>query len=722
MRVWWAGLVCLALAVVGCAGPPGEAGLTGPAGPSGEDGTSGVDGTDGTSGPTGPTGSDGKTPYLVDSGLKLTLQDVKVEFTKATVTFRITDDKGTPLDRLGKYTEGAVDVYASLAWLDIKPSGDPGAYVSYTVDAAGKPAADQGGKFTEVDFDNGIYSYELGATVDPPDPQKTHTLGLWATRTFEGSTYTAEVVKSFVPAGGDPTQKRDIVRTDACNQCHAPLKAHGGAIRDVQLCVACHTDKTFDEAGTSVELAVMVHKIHRGRSLPSVVAGGSYALVGADMAARDYSGVGYPAELQNCDYCHTGDQGKIWNSAPQKKICLSCHDLTSFDDVPPPGTIAHAGGPQPDESKCTVCHPTAGGIKGITDVHLTPLTDPAAPVIEIAIQSVQKTAPGETPEIVFSVKENGQPRDILDPLKPMTRLIATVAGPTTDYASFWQNTAQGTGATGSLAAEDQPNGVFRYTMSTPIPLLATGSYAVGIEGYIQPGGAAGPRYAAHNPVAFVAVTDAAPVPRREVVEETSCNRCHFQVQGHGGTRNNPQYCVFCHNANQVGDDRISRFEGETVEALSLGMAHFIHRIHTGADLAQPYVLGGFPAPTKANPAGTPIDFGEAPFPGDRSKCWTCHKGDSFRLPMPEGVLPTKTTTLQCVEDPAADADAYCDQRIVVAETPIYPEAAACTGCHDAKAVVAHTLTTTTASGLEACDTCHGPGSDYDVQKVHQPKP
>ncbi len=720
MRVWWAGLVCLALAVVGCEGPPGEIGLNGPKGASGIDGEPGSDGTDGTSGPTGPTGSDGKTPYIVGPGLKITLMSVTVEFTKATATFRITDDLGTPLDLHGKYTEGAVDVRASLAWLDLKPSGDPGEYVSYTLDAAGKPAPDQGGKFTEVDFDNGIYSYELGATVEPPDPTKTHTLGLWATRTFEGATYTADAVKSFVPAGGDPTSKRDIVRTDACNQCHAPLKAHGGAIRDALLCVTCHTSEVSDEAGNTVELSIMVHKIHRGSALPSVVNGGSYELVDADGVVHDYSGGGFPGLLQRCDTCHTGDEGAIWSSAtPTKAACASCHDNTYFGELPvPAGMIEHP--PQPDESKCGVCHPSAGGLKGLVDVHLTPLTDPEAPIMEIAILSVQKTAPGENPEIVFSVKQSGQPLDILT--KPMTRLIATVAGPTTDYGTFWQNTVQGAGAAGTLAAEDAPNGVFRYTMSTPIPVMATGSYAVGFEGYIQPGGAAGPRYSAHNPVAFAAVTDAAAVPRREVVDEKSCNNCHFQVQGHGGTRNNPQYCVFCHNAGQVGDERIARFEGETVEALSLDMAHFIHRIHTGGDLAQPYVLGGFPAPTKANPAGTPLDFGEARFPGDRSKCWTCHKGDSFRLPMPEGVLPTKTQTLGCTEDPAADADSYCDQRVVLAETPIYPEAAACTGCHDAKAVIAHTLTTTTASGIEACATCHGPGSDYDVQKVHQPKP
>lgn len=720
MRGWWAGLVCLALAVVGCAGPPGDDGATGPTGATGPSGDPGKDGTDGTSGETGATGEPGKNAYLVGPGLKVELLDFQIPASKkAKATFRVTDDAGTPLDYFGKYTEGAVSVRASLAWLDVKPNGDPGFYTSYITGPNGKPTVDAGGTVTEVDFENGIYAYELETLIDVANPDNTHTLGFWATRTFEGATYDVELVKSFLPSGGPITQKRDIVRTDACNHCHAPLETHG-FVRETTLCVTCHNDKAVDEVGTSVEFSVMAHKIHRGSALPSVVLGGKYELVGPNGDVHDYSGAGFPAELQTCNSCHTGDQGQIWDTAPQKKICLSCHDNTSFDEPPvPAGMVAHAGGPQPDETKCTVCHPSAGGLQGIADVHLTALTDPESPLYDVKITTVESTAPGQNPQVVFTVTENGQPLDIL--AAPMTRFVVTVAGPTTDYASFWQNTVQGTGASGTLVAE--PGGGFRYTMSTPIPAGATGSYAVGIEAYNQPGGAAAPRYAAHNPVAFVAVTDAAPVPRREVVEEKSCNNCHVQVQAHGGSRNNPQYCVFCHNANQTGDERIARVESTTVEALSLSMAHFIHRIHTGKDLAQkPYTLGGFPAPTKANPLGTPIDFGEAGFPGDRKKCWTCHKGDSFRLPMPEGVLATKTQTLACTEDPVADADSYCDVRVVSKETPIYPEAAACTGCHDSKAVVAHTMTTTAAGGLEACDTCHGPGSDYDVEKVHQPSP
>jgi OmcA/MtrC family decaheme c-type cytochrome len=340
-------------------------------------------------------------------------------------------------------------------------------------------------------------------------------------------------------------------------------------------------------------------------------------------------------------------------------------------------------------------------------------------VLQLAITSVTGTAPGQTPEIVFTVTIDGAPVDILS--TPLTRLTATVAGPTTDYASFWQNTIQGVGSVGTLAAA-APG--FRYTFPAPMPASASGTYAFGLEGYIQPGGAAGPRFVAGNPVAFASVTDAAAVPRRKVVDQAQCDSCHAGLaMGHSGSRRSVEYCPLCHNPNQTGDERIARFEGTTVTAPSLSMAVLMHRIHMGARLTQqPSVIGGFPAPTKANPAGTPIDFGAVRYPGDPRACAACHAGQSYALPLPGSRLPSKTQLLACTEDPAADADSYCDQRVVASETFIPPATAACTGCHDAPSTVAHAQTMTAPGGAEACATCHGPGAAYDVAAVHAPAP
>ena len=127
--------------------------------------------------------------------------------------------------------------------------------------------------------------------------------------------------------------------------------------------------------------------------------------------------------------------------------------------------IWQLGGEQPTEANCSVCHPPVGGLEGITQQHLTGLLDKDSPVLDIALSGVEKTAPGEPPEIVFAVTRDGMPVDIL--ATPLNRLSVTVAGPTTDYAEYWQYTVQGSGATGALAAEGP--GTFRYTFPAPMP-------------------------------------------------------------------------------------------------------------------------------------------------------------------------------------------------------------------------------------------------------------
>lgn len=717
----WAALSLAAIAA--CEGPMGPKGTSGPMGPIGGPGNPGAPGEPGA---PGAPGAPGPSPYFTDAGLKLEIQDVTIAGEEAQVTFRITDDAGKPLDREGYFTEGEVSTRFVLAWLDQDAQGEALQYTAYTTrtqtspitgNSAVQASSDDGGVYEEVDVAEGIYRYTLAAPVAVADPTRTHTLGVWATRNFEGQTYVANGVHHFVPSGDAVTVTRDIATTGACNACHNPLEAHGGARRDMELCVLCHTPQTSDpDTGNTLDMTVMVHKIHRGKGLPSVVAGTPYQIIGFSQAVHDYSTVAFPQEINNCAACHDGAQAERWRTKPNRTGCGSCHDLTAFTSPTPPGMTAHGGGDQANDDDCTVCHHPSGGLEGITEQHLRGLLDPAAMQVEISMMSVQSTAPGQTPEIVFQVMRDGAMLDIL--ATPLNRLTVTVAGPTTDYAQYWQHTIQGTGATGTLTAEG--NGTFRYVFPAAMPAAAQGTYAIGLEGYIQPAGA--PRYASHNPIMFAPVTDAVAVPRRTVVDEASCERCHRDIAAHGGGRKSVQYCTLCHNANNPGDERISRFETGTVFAHSVDFRMMIHRIHMGEELTQPYILGGNPLPTTANPAGTLLDFGEVRYPGDPKACWACHTADSYMLPLPEGLLPSKTQLLGCADDPLADADNYCSVRTVVQESLIPPETAACTGCHDAPHVVAHAMTNTAPGGIEACATCHGPGKELDVQAVHAPAP
>lgn len=719
-RSLWLALGVAAI-LASCEGPAGPEGTQGPPGISGDRGTPGDKGDQGDPGGQGDPGIDA---YLTEAGLNLEILALDLQGPQATVRFRITDGTGLPLDREGLFTEGAVETRFVLARLEPSETG-PSHYEAYTTttqtspitgDMAIQPSNDEGGAFTAVDAADGVYEYAFGTQLTSVDGTRTHTLGAWAWRDFEEKRYVANQVFHFRPDGQPVNDLREIVETTTCNNCHNPLKIHGGLRRETALCVTCHTPDVVDpDTGNSVDMSVMVHKIHMGKRLPSVGGGTPYEIIGFMQSVHDYSTVGMPQPVENCAMCHTGNDGDVWKTGPSMVACGSCHDDVSFEDPPPAGMVAHAGGPQTDNSNCTVCHTsTPSGLESIVTNHMIPLNDPNAPKLVVQIQSVTNTAPGQTPVINFTVTVDGQPRDIL--AQPLQSLRLTIAGPTTDYATYWQHTIQGNGASGTLAATATG---FQYTAPAPMPLSATGSYGVGMEGYIQPGGT-GPRYATPNPVAFVAVTDPTPAPRRQIVAEGQCDGCHGDIAAHGDSRTSVDYCSFCHNANNVGDDRISRFEGSIVTAQSVDLRVMIHKIHMGEKLTQqPYILGGNPAPNSGNPLGNPIDFGEVRFPGEQKSCGTCHMAGTFELPLDQGLLPTHVYELTCTEDPAADADAYCNTRVVSKDIATGPTASPCLACHDDPETRAHAMTNTDFnSGVEACATCHGPGDAYDAALGH----
>jgi hypothetical protein len=74
------------------------------------------------------------------------------------------------------------------------------------------------------------------------------------------------------------------------------------------------------------------------------------------------------------------------------------------------------------------------------------------------------------------------------------------------------------------------------------------------------------------------------------------------------------------------------------------------------------------------------------------------------------------------DDPSLDPMSYCQDRTVASQTFTPPTTAVCTACHDAPYVLAHAETNTAPGGFEGCATCHGPGTQWDVQAVHAPSP
>ncbi|HTM20685.1 MAG TPA: OmcA/MtrC family decaheme c-type cytochrome [Kofleriaceae bacterium] len=705
-------------------------------------------GDTGATGEQGPPGQDGDTPPLpvfpweAGPGLRVEIQAAAIDGDGvATVTYQLTDSGGTPLDSAGVYTDAAVSERFLLAWLGQDGTGRPLQYTSYLTRLEGTstqatsespPADDPDAQPQPVDIENGVFTYTFQAAVDVGDNGgQTHTVGMYATREVDGVTYVANATFDFVPDGSAAPIDRDVVATESCNGCHNRLEAHGGSRREVRLCILCHSPQTTDdETGNTLDFKVMVHKIHAGSELSA-----PYIINGYGDVDQDFSDIEFPRELRSCAACHdtnkAADAG-LAMTRPSAAACGACHDTVDFVTG-----ANHVAGAQPDSMCANInCHGSAS--LNPAYVHLYPGIDPASPVVDVVIDAVDQTAPGDAPEVSFTVTVDGTPRDILAAGKAMDSLRFTLAGPTTDYDydNYRQATVQGTGTDAGatlVALTDGSDGKFVYTFPAAKAIAdgVTGTFGMGVEGSIRLV-AGGTRYATRNHVVYFSVDGSAVAERREVVDRNRCNSCHEDLAAHGGSRRDTQYCVMCHEPGNTNDERWAQLEDSTgVLVPTVDFKVMIHKIHRGTDLTQPYILGGNPAPTSGDPDGNPVDFGAIRFPGDLRSCGTCHDAGTFDLPLPAAVRPSRSELAGCIETGSDDGDSWCDSGTTgssgdywVTEESIFtpPIQSVCTACHDGEYTAAHAEVMTTSGGAESCQTCHGPGQVFDIANYHRTDP
>lgn len=639
-------------------------------------------------------------PAIVGAGLELSIDSVQVsDAGQAVVEFTIKDSAGNPLDKDGRITLGAVAPSFVLSYLNETEGGESLQYTAYTLrtktsadgDEAIQSSTDSGGTYETVRL--GTYRYTLGSKIDITKKRSglTHTLGVYATRTYDDLRYVSTALHSWVPEGGDVKTTLDVVTDAACNSCHTRLEFHGGSRRGVGMCNLCHTEKNSmnPESGNTVDFQVMIHKIHLGKDLPSVQEGEPYYFVGYMNSREDFSDVAYPWDMRDCVKCHQGSQGDRWMTRPAEKPCTSCHDRTYFGaGDAPEGWTAHTAGPR-DDSECAVCH-GEDSLEPISATHYTTLSDPTRPVVTAEIVKIKNTAPGHLPEIELAFEVDGKPHNIVD--QPFDRIRMRIWGPNTDMLTGWTETisdAPACGETPVAPCLEALSTTVIYHAALPVPADARGSYQLGLDG----------RYASteHGNVAFINpirafVISGDLMERREIVDRDKCNSCHGDLAFHGGSYNDPGYCLNCHNGSATMEETELQPGGsELLE--SLNFKDFIHRKHAGAR---------YPAPL--------------------NDCNQCHLDGTNLVPIGQpdlasslyGVVTCDETSTDCSggmggasSGPAPTTTFY--------EVP--PESAACTSCHSDPATVAHAETNTGSVG-EACGTCHGPGKLLDASAAH----
>ncbi len=642
---------------------------------------------------------------FTEGSLAFTIDSVKVSKTgKAEVEFSIADGAGKPLDLDGSLTQGAVSPSFILSWLGETEDGESAQYTAYTTrtkvskvngEEAVQSSTDQGGKYEKLAL--GKYRYTFATKIDINDARSklTHTLGAYATRTFDGVRYVASALHSWVPDGSEVTTEQDVVTDAACNSCHTRLEFHGGSRRGVGMCNLCHTDSNSinPETGNTFDFQVMIHKIHMGANLPSVVAGDPYTFVGYMDHVEDFSGVQYPWDMRDCGKCHQGTQGERWLTRPTVKPCASCHDRTYFGTgEPPEGWTRHTAGPR-DDSECHVCH-GEDSLEPITKSHVTSITDASRPKVSAEIIAITDTDPGETPSVELEFTLDGSPHDILD--EPFDRIRMRIWGPTTDVTDGWSETISEAPVCADpvvLPCIVKAGTRFIYHAAVPIPPTAAGSYLVGLDG----------RYVSmtHGNVAFsnvikpFAVTEDL-VERRAIVSREKCNSCHGDMAFHGGSYTEPLYCLNCHNTTSYAGPEDDLMPGDTAALASINLKDFIHRIHAGAS---------YPAPL--------------------NDCQQCHLEGTYSLPLAHaGLQSSAHARVTCDADATECLPEEMEGMGGVAPSPTtetllatQPEGAACVSCHSGASTQAHIETNSAVSG-EACGTCHGTGKTYAVGPAH----
>jgi hypothetical protein len=298
-----------------------------------------------------------------------------------TVQFRVSDKSGAPVANIPSVGAAIVRLQPGVngsasEWVPYifraQTAAVPGANDDWP--AANKPATEYqpnressgtgASNGTLTNHGDGTYTYVFKTNLATAakngvlvgyDRTQTHRVSIMMGG-HQGAT--ADANFDFRPDGQAMTERRDVVVTAPCLNCHgSEFHGHGGDRLTMENCVTCHVANTYDpHGGESLDMKVMIHKIHAGRELPSVhnAAPGDYvyAIWGNSNTKHSWPIVEFPAVIENCKACHAGThaQAAQWKTKPTRDACGSCHDDLDFANG-----VNHFA--QADDAMCSLCHP-----------------------------------------------------------------------------------------------------------------------------------------------------------------------------------------------------------------------------------------------------------------------------------------------------------------------------------------------------------------------------
>ena len=348
---------------------------------------------------------------------------------------------------------------------------------------------------------NDTTKFTDGELQGKPLVDGTYSVAIRAYRGYtiqgNGAVDAGEDLRDVLFGAATKLEPREVVRIENCNRCHVSMRRHGGTTRDTRLCVTCHTagsedgnsTDTGDATPETIEMKVMIHKLHSGRHLPSVLGIGTKPdgsreygaprpyVLGAAKIDRSWIGfpssptdfypmprdIGYsalPAADQakedlvrkgvvDCWRCHGDPDGAGPLTAPAqgsfslekatRRPCGSCHDDVDWSRPYVANQMKHTA--QSDDSTCALggCHPAAGSEIAVKDAHIHPLSNAALnPGIGVAIVSLSeagvnngngKIDPGEKVSVSFTIKDDAG-NDL--PAASVATMGLALTGPTTN--------------------------------------------------------------------------------------------------------------------------------------------------------------------------------------------------------------------------------------------------------------------------------------------------